>query len=690
MNHNSLRQLCDTLLGSIASRELDAPTPTTTTHDASAAASAPATEAAAAALMSRPSPVASTKGHGGQARQDDDRLQPSASTAPHASTSSTPLLSQSRSSSNASSISDDASHREMSLCSQCKQKRTLDHFPVRLTSLQPYLVCKSHEWYWTQEKRLTYWAPEYTITLEDVCGQLAAAMDNLVERGARMEDTVVTGSWLVDGGEDDRGALVKRITSAGGWDVKPVHQRRSRAKGPNPPPKPWNYLLQQSKYPTAPQLRLVLTHHESFQKWVITLREDAPRQAGPWAEAKRIKKGAAAAASSTTEGGEDHGYNPEHELSLMDRLVGHSGAAGYTSEVVVKRGPGRPRKRKGDVENATPARSRSTKGQVRSEEDQRRYDMIKTLEAAIGREATAAAIGTSNYRNGSSRLPKRSKLQTSSMPRPNPSSATSSRPSRSALISAAGQLAPRAAFAPLLSGRQSPGMIGPSMPVTMSYPNVPSSVDFVPSNLPYESARPAAPLPPQPHHHPNHAPRNLSRHHPNRLTLDELLESPYTDPPMIPLTKRVFQAHPPARAQERPRPSTVQGRVRFVEDDVPSSDAIGPDEDDDDEDFEQPDEDDEDAFEEDSCEDDESGDEDEEFSDGGSGEEDDDDEDEEDEEDEEEGEEEEGGDWLTGFVKGQLMHSGQGAGQEEVDELEEEEMPNEAHQSVASANLIAG
>ncbi|SGY46309.1 BQ5605_C001g00411 [Microbotryum silenes-dioicae] len=452
------------------------------------------------------------------------------------------------------------------------------------------------------------------------------------------------------------------------------------------------------KYPTAPQLRLVLTHHESFQKWVITLREDAPRQAGPWAEAKRNKKEAAAAASSTPQtGGEDHSYDLERELSLIDRLVGHSGAPGYTGEIVVKRGLGRPRKKKGDLDNATPVRSRSTSSQVRSEEDQQRYDMIKTLEAAIGREATAAAIGrdrtfgedTSIQHIGSSRPPKRSKLQTSSTSKAHASVMTSSRPPRSTLISAAGQMAPRAASAPLLSGGQPTRTSGPSMPAPMSYPHVSSSTDLSLPNLLYEPAY-STPQPPPlqpPHLNPNHAPQNLSRHHPNRLTLDELLESPYTDPPMIPLTKRVFQAHPLVRAPERPRSSAVQGRVRFVDDHVPSSDAIGPDEDDEDEDFEQPDEDDEDAFEEDSCEDDESGDGDaegleEEFTDGESGDDDDDD--------DEEGEDEEGQDWLTGFVKGQLMHSGQGAGQEEVDELEEEEMTNEAHQSVAgSATPIA-
>jgi hypothetical protein len=97
-------------------------------------------------------------------------------------------------------------------CSQCKQERGLDEFPTRLTTLQPFLVCKTHLWYWTPAKRELHWAPEGISTMETVCSEVQEVVSG--ERAA--------GSWIVRGVAEDRNAIVMRVAAVQGWVALPV------------------------------------------------------------------------------------------------------------------------------------------------------------------------------------------------------------------------------------------------------------------------------------------------------------------------------------------------------------------------------------------------------------------------------------------------------------------------------------
>lgn len=97
-------------------------------------------------------------------------------------------------------------------CSQCKQDRVLEEFPTRLTTLQPFLVCKSHLWYWTPAKRELHWAPEGISTMETVCSEVQEVVS-----GQR-----ASASWIVKGIAEDRNAIVMRIAAVDGWVPLPV------------------------------------------------------------------------------------------------------------------------------------------------------------------------------------------------------------------------------------------------------------------------------------------------------------------------------------------------------------------------------------------------------------------------------------------------------------------------------------
>lgn len=93
------------------------------------------------------------------------------------------------------------------MCSQCKQVSPLNAFPTRIATLLPYLVCKTHQWYWTEDKRTTYWAPDVESTVEEVCDGLADQPD---------------AGWIVPGGQEERERLVYKITQTGGWSSTQV------------------------------------------------------------------------------------------------------------------------------------------------------------------------------------------------------------------------------------------------------------------------------------------------------------------------------------------------------------------------------------------------------------------------------------------------------------------------------------
>lgn len=165
---------------------------------------------------------------------------------------------------------------------------------------------------------------------------------------------------------------------------------------------------------------------------------------------------------------------------------------------------------------------------------------------------------------------------------------------------------------------------------------------------------PAAHLSTPTQHRPSHARSSIQP-----LTLDQLLASPYTDPPTIPLRQRTMQLNAAAYAMGQRGRSVSEGArsgsvappardksrsaSREVEREVESAGAAAANEGVMMGELEDEEEEEEEAV--------ETGDE----------------EEEEEEESEDDGGDD-GGDWLTGFVKGQL--GGVGASQEEVDELE--------------------
>lgn len=191
------------------------------------------------------------------------------------------------------------------ICSQCKRCVPLKDFPVRRTTLLPYLVCKTHHWYWTEPKKQIHWAPDYDSTLEQVCAEVEQPPD---------------AGWVISGAEEDLKQIVGRIEHAGKWSAKPllVHHsnitlrypadahpsssvRKSRAKPqPGPPPPATHsfklipqasFLFSKPEDAEFEDLRLTLTFHPDHDRWAITLKPEAPVAGqGPWREARVQRK----------------------------------------------------------------------------------------------------------------------------------------------------------------------------------------------------------------------------------------------------------------------------------------------------------------------------------------------------------------------------------------------------------------
>ena len=77
----------------------------------------------------------------------------------------------------------------------------------------PYQICKGHEWYWTEEKKASHWAPEEVVDMGRVCSDV---VERLMGRGN-------VEAWVVEGGEEDRGAIVERVAIVGDWISKPLY-----------------------------------------------------------------------------------------------------------------------------------------------------------------------------------------------------------------------------------------------------------------------------------------------------------------------------------------------------------------------------------------------------------------------------------------------------------------------------------
>lgn len=93
------------------------------------------------------------------------------------------------------------------LCSQCREGRSSE-FPIRIASLEPYVICRAHTWYWTEAVKAKNWAPEVLSVIGDVVGDI---LDNIAGIGT-------TTTWVVDGREGDRAALLECIETAGNWE----------------------------------------------------------------------------------------------------------------------------------------------------------------------------------------------------------------------------------------------------------------------------------------------------------------------------------------------------------------------------------------------------------------------------------------------------------------------------------------
>lgn len=91
-------------------------------------------------------------------------------------------------------------------CSQCRE-RNPTAFPIRLTTLEPYLICKAHGWYWTDAVKAKNWAPEHESTIKEVLLEIKE-ISTLNKLG---------GTWIVVAGLAERTSIFVRIASVGDW-----------------------------------------------------------------------------------------------------------------------------------------------------------------------------------------------------------------------------------------------------------------------------------------------------------------------------------------------------------------------------------------------------------------------------------------------------------------------------------------
>ncbi|KAK4050903.1 hypothetical protein OIO90_004879 [Microbotryomycetes sp. JL221] len=166
-------------------------------------------------------------------------------------------------------------------CSQCKRSRPLHEFPVRLTTLQPSLVCKSHSWYWTEDKVQAHWAPEHVSSVEQVCHQARGLVTNMGN------PTGLTDKWMLHDCRQDQMRLVNALASSLQLVASIIPKRKSRAVKTE--------ALETAAYKLAParpingdlNFRLTITTHEAQDKLVLMLKaETKGRTVGPWSKKK--------------------------------------------------------------------------------------------------------------------------------------------------------------------------------------------------------------------------------------------------------------------------------------------------------------------------------------------------------------------------------------------------------------------
>ncbi|KAK4692083.1 hypothetical protein P7C70_g9204, partial [Phenoliferia sp. Uapishka_3] len=195
----------------------------------------------------------------------------------------------------------------MPKCSQCRLDLPPSSFPLRAASLTPYSVCSNHEWYWSDKKHLIY-TPGTFHTLPQVASELVARLaDGAGMPTATGEEGAGTMVWVVEGKEEDRQAIVDAIAGPAGWSTKYTKARKSRAISAHPPPTSWNYTFDppppsHSSSSTSstylPALKVTMTLSEVYEKWSVnvTVKQDVESTTGKTKKVAKAKKEEGAAA----------------------------------------------------------------------------------------------------------------------------------------------------------------------------------------------------------------------------------------------------------------------------------------------------------------------------------------------------------------------------------------------------------
>lgn len=105
---------------------------------------------------------------------------------------------------------DETDQQTVQFCSQCKADVPLDRFPIRLATLTPFQVCKSHVWYWPEKKKSSHWAPDGASQLDEVCRDVAT----------RLVGPASVDTWIVRGKDSDREYITQRVAQVGDWETE--------------------------------------------------------------------------------------------------------------------------------------------------------------------------------------------------------------------------------------------------------------------------------------------------------------------------------------------------------------------------------------------------------------------------------------------------------------------------------------
>ncbi|KAM0755763.1 hypothetical protein T439DRAFT_320471 [Meredithblackwellia eburnea MCA 4105] len=180
-------------------------------------------------------------------------------------------------------------------CSQCSRTLPLKQFPIRISSLTPFTVCRDHAWYWSKKEHTIYDPNEPVTTIQDI-------KNNLIRRlkgtGDSHEQQVPT--WVVLGSNKDKKQIVDSIADLKGWIPVYVRQRKSRAKASIAPDPIFNYQLapplaqptpsSSSHTEPLPILRLTLAANDQLNRVSVSIKTEVPTLPGqPWSRDETLQ-----------------------------------------------------------------------------------------------------------------------------------------------------------------------------------------------------------------------------------------------------------------------------------------------------------------------------------------------------------------------------------------------------------------